>query len=419
MKPTSLTTIAAIVVIGAVGFMAGRISSSDSAADDGNDAPAETRSARGPASRSGESAGSSTGRARDRKDDPSMAAAVSPTERLARLDSIIRDTNPLDRSRALLAFIDQLGPGEFEEAVAHFRSLGITDSRFGEYALLLSGWAEVDPLAALAYAKDNTGGGFATGTILATWASNDPEGAIQWAETNHTGDGANPYLAGIIRSLGATDPARATDLLAGMPRSRERGDALDAMLPHLITQGADATRAWISGITDDSLRDGAMMRAADKLAAIDPAGTAAWLLANPGDASQRRMDDVYSAWARQDQAAAVGSLATLPAGEQRSDALRGVISSVASENPREAVALMDRYPNDVNDGVVRNLVWHSFGSDPVLAVSQIARIADEGDRNRTYGRLLRSWTERDPAAASNWIQNNPLPQPVQERLNRQ
>lgn len=413
MKPKFLTTSAALVLIGAGGFMAGRISSQD-ASITGAQGPAETKS-----SRSASSAVADNSVVKSRRSLRSeRTSATSAADRLVRLESIVRGEDPLDRSRSLLAFIDQLGPGDFEEAVAKFRSLGITDSRMAEYSLLLSAWAKVDPLAALDYATQNTGGNFASNTILTTWATSDPEAAIRWAETQHEGDGANPYLAGIIRGLGSTDPARATQLLTGMPKSVERGEALDAMLPHLLSQGTDATRAWIEGLADDSLRNGAMMRSAEKLAAADPAGTAEWLLANPGDATRRRMDDVYSVWARQDEQAALTSFAALPAGEERSNALRGLVTNIATKDPQAAVSMMDRFPNDVTDRVVQQAVWHSFGNDPVTAVSQIARIADERERNRTYSRTLSYWMRQDTAAATAWLQNNPLPPAVQEEINR-
>lgn len=339
-------------------------------------------------------------------------------ERLSRLEAIIRGENPLDRNRALLAFIDQLAPSDFEAAVAHFRSLGLTEERLGEYSMLLSAWAKADPLAALTYAKENTNSRFATDTILTTWASIDPDAALLWAEANHSGDEANPHMAGIIRGLAASDPQRATALLTGMPRSRERGEALDAMLPYLLAQGNDAARAWIGAITDDSLRNGAMLRAADRLAAKDPAGTVNWLLENPGEATQRRMDDVYSTWARQDEQAATNSLARLPAGEIRSDALRGIVSSVAGADPARAISLMDQYNADVNSDVVRNFIWHSFGNNPGLAVSQIARISDAGQREQMYRRTLDRWIERDRNAAAQWIQSNPLPDSLQQHVQR-
>jgi hypothetical protein len=415
MKLSNLTTISALVVIGTVGFLAGRISSPDTQADATGDAPQNTRATR--ASGSAVAAGGSG--ARVLKDRVSTRSSLSATERLSRLESIVRGENPLDRNRALLAFIDQLGPGDFEEAVAHFRSLGITDNRLGEYSLLLSAWAKADPFSALAYAKENTNGRFATDTILTSWASLDPDAALYWAQSNHTGEGANPHLVGIIRGLAESDPKRATTLMTEMPRSRERGEALDAVLPYLLAQGNDATRAWISAITDDSLRNGAMMRAADRLASNDPAGTVSWLLENPGEATNRRMDDVYSTWARKDEQAAITSLARLPAGEVRSDALRGIVSSLAGQDPAKAISIMDRYGSDVNDNVVRNFIWHSFRNDPATAVGQIARIEDDGQRDRMYRYTLERWLERDATAAGTWMQSNPLPESVMQNLRGQ
>lgn len=414
MKIQPLTILAALVVIGAGGFMAGRVSSQgpETKAVTG---PDESR----PARSSGTSSSSESAAERMRRTKESERRSESTTERLSRLESIIRGENPLDRGRSLLAFIDQLGPQDFEEAVAHFRSMGMTEERMGEYAMLLSAWAKADPLSALAYAKENTRSRFATDTILTTWASIDPDAAIRWAEANHTGDGANPNLAGVIRGLASTDPQRATRLLTGMPKSIERGQALDAMMPYLLSQGNDATRAWIDGIADDSLRNGAMLRAAERMAVTDPAGTVAWLLANPSEATQRRMDDVYSAWASKDEQAAMSSLANLPAGEIRSDALRGVVSSAALRDPAYAVSIMDRYAGDVDYGVVRNFIWHSFGRDPVLAVNQIQRIADVGERDQMYLRAVSRWIERDPATAGSWLQGNALTPAVQESLFRQ
>ncbi len=413
MKLNHTTLLAVFVLIGVGAFMAGRVSSPSAPAIP-RDGPAETRFSRSAARSSGAEDASNRRISRTLKSDRSEMG--SSKVRLAKLEAIVRGENPLERNRALLAFIDQLGPGDFEEAVAHFRSLGITDSRTGEYSLLLTAWAQADPMSALSYAKENTNGGFAQDTILTSWASTDPEAAIRWAQSNHDGDGPNPYLPGIIRGLAQSDPARATELLASLPRSIERGRSLDFVLPHLLEQGAIATRAWIASLTDDALKNGAMERVADKLADSDPAGTASWLLANPGEAANRRMDDVYGVWANKDQLAALNSFRALPAGDTRSNALRGVISSVAATDPKAAVSLMNRYPNDVNDRVVQSVVWHSFGTDPATAATQIARIGDEQQREQMYRRTLDVWFERDPASAQAWIQVNQIPDSVRARI---
>ena len=417
MKLSSPTTIAAVVAIGTAGFFIGRISSSSDSAGAGDSPDSKTAPTR-TSSLSSSGGGSSASRSARtaRTESRTATAKVRGEDALARLESIVRGTNALDRNRALLAFIDQLEPDEFEGAIAHFRSLGITDSRFGEYGMLMTAWAQVDPMKALDYVKKNTNGGFALNTVLSTWAADDPESAIAWAKTNHTGDGANPYLPSIIRTIAATDTARASELLTSMPRSGERGEALDGLLPQILKQGPDAARAWIASLTDDALRDGAMSRVAEQLAQTDPKGTADWLLANPGEALKNSLDNVVGAWAATDQKAAVAFFSALPKGEARSNAFRGIVSAVASSDPKAAAGMIDRYSGDVNDGAIRSFVWHSFGSEPSLAVDYIGRIADAGERENAYRRTLDFWMDRDPANAQAWMQSNTLPPNVQQHF---
>ena len=415
MKSASRNLLLALVATGTVAFVAGRISSRQAAPETTASGPQSTRSSIRNAAKASDA---EERRSTVRGERSGNSTGAEPAERMKRLESIIRGEDPLDRNRSLLAFIDQLGPGDFEAAIDHFRSLGITDSRLGEYAMLLSAWAKADPLAALSYAKDKTGNRFAADTILATWATIDSDAAIRWAGANHSGDEANPYMAGIIRGLAAADPTRATQLLSAMPRSRERGVALDAMLPVILAQGNAATQEWIAALQDDALRNGAMLRAAERLAANDPPGTVQWLLDHPGEAADRRMDNVFSVWARKDQQAAVAALDRLPGGEPRSDALRGVISSLAVGNPTQAAGLMDRFPADVDDRTVRNFIWHSFGTDPAAAVSQIARLSDAGFQERMYRRTVGRWLEIDAPAATAWLRSNPLPPAVMAELER-
>jgi hypothetical protein len=413
MKLTPITALAALLLMALGGFMAGRISSKNPVTDS-KDTLSEAGAFRS-AVRSSEGEGS-LAKSEPRSSQTARSEKESPADRIARLEAIIRGENPLDRTRALLAFIDKLAPGDFEAAVAHFRSLGITDDRMGEYSMLLTAWAQADPVAALAYATANTQGRFASDTILTAWAKLDTEGAIAWAKNHHTGDGANPHLPGIIRGLIESSPSRATELLASMPRSVERGDGLDYILPHLWQQGPEAVKAWIESLSDPSLRNGAMARAAEKLAEFDPAGTSDWLLANEGSATNDELDNVYSTWSKADFDASVAAFESIPAGENRSNALRGLIRNATTRSPQEGVALMDRYPNDVNDRVVQNFIWHSFEKDPATAVSQIYRMTNQPRQERMYRRALGAWIERDAKSAQAWIVNHQLPQAVLDRL---
>ena len=419
MKSSPPILVAAVVVIGVTGFFIGRISSSAPAGD----AIPDAATASGRNAPRGVGPGPVDGRRSFRASRPAdrrdaSPARVSGPEALARLESIVRGENALDRNRALLAFIDQLDPAEFEDAVAHFRSLGITDGRFGEYAMLLTAWAQTDPTKALDYVRANTRGGFALNTVLASWASKDPDSAIAWAQATYTGTGANPFMAGIIRAIAATDTGRASELLTAMPRSRERGEALDGFLAHLTQAGPEVARQWVDGLRDPALRDGSMSRLAEKLAQTDPAGTARWLLANPGEALNSSLDNVVGSWASTDQQAAVDFFKTLPQGEPRNDAFRGIISAVASKDPQAAATMIDRYSADADNGAIRSFVWHSFRQEPALALDYVSRMTDAGDQERTYERTLGHWLDRDPTQAQAWIQNNNLPPKVLESLQR-
>jgi len=411
MNRHQLLTTAVTVLIGGGAFLAGRASVSRAISGE-RSVPVASARAGGVSNRVAADSDRS-GAAADRANRP-----AAKENHLARLEEIIRGNDPLERNRALLAFLDQLAPGEMPDVVDRFRALGLTDARAGEYAMLLTAWAKADPLAAMAYAEEKTRGPFATRTLLAAWAANDPDAALRWADAHHQGDGANPYLAGIIQGIAATDPDRATKLLAGMPFSEERGEALNALLPFIAAKGGDAARAWVDSIQDEQLRDGAIARMAEQLAAKEPKATADWLLANPGQASLRQLDDVIASWMDQDKAAAVSYYDTLPAGEARTSALRGIVNTMALENPQEAARFMDSHPADTNDQVIQQFVWHSSQEDPVLAASYIARISNPREQENLYNRMLTGWLRRDPASATGWIQSNPLPEAVQQRLQR-
>ena len=119
-----------------------------------------------------------------------------------------------------------------------------------------------------------------------------------------------------------------------------------------------------------------------------------------------------------DKDAALAFYQNLPSGEARTNALRGLVTTMATENPRAAADFLDSHAADGNDRVYQQFAWHSFGQAPDLAANYIGRIADEGTRNGMYRRMLDSWMERDEAAARAWISNVQLPADVIQFLDR-
>lgn len=416
MNRNLLLALAAGTTIAGGAFFAGRLSVSRNQAENAQESDGRVVSARA-AGGSASSATESSGNARPGEAKSLSSRSAGKEAKLAKLEEIVRKNDPLERNRAFLAYLDQLGPEDMAEAVERFKSLDLGESRNGEYAMLLAAWAKADPVAALTHAKegDDDEDGFAFKTILATWAGNDPDAALRWADANFDGEGANPYLIGIIQGIAATDLNKATQLLTSMPYSNERGEALASLLPYVLTKGGEAAREWVSSIQDEQLREGVLNRVVEQLASREPKETADWLLANPSQATLRQLDDAMSAWAEKDQKGAVAYYNALPTGEARTDALRGIVNTMATENPKEAAQFMDSHPADTNDQVIQQFVWHSSQEDPALAATYIAKISNEREQVNLYNRMLNGWMRRDPAAANAWIRSNSLPQAVQIR----
>ncbi len=411
--PAALT-----VIVGTIGFMIGR-SSPSSVSNNTETNPERLSSFRGSNMESGAVSDLRRTSATPRQGMEKPNASGSNSDPMARLQEIKNIADPLEHARLWLQLVESLSPEQFEEFVAAYRAEGIPPERMGDYAMLLTAWAKTNPQAALDYASKNTNNPFARQTILAAWAGYDPDSAISWAKANHKGEGANPFMVGVIKGLAFQNPELASSLLQEMPRSTERGEALDNLLPSLLQQkGLAGARDWVNSLTDPSLRDGSITRIAERTLKQDPEGTADWLIANPTENSGRLIDDALFAMASKDQTTALAYFSKLPAGEVRSNALRGIINATASENPQQAVALMDAHSSDVTNRVVEQFVWHSFRQDPQTAVSSISRLTNNEEQERMYSRTLEWWMERDQQAAINWANNNTLPPKVVERLNR-
>ncbi|MDA8976867.1 hypothetical protein N9F70_01315 [bacterium] len=413
MKSTYYAVIAALVIVGSASFLAGRLTTGDRAAAS-EATESDLRATKSSRPQATADFPDRPGRTRQNSDRPDTGESVSAEALASEMRTLLDDPNAFDRSRSWLEFLEGLSDDQFLDVITAFREGGLPRERMSEYAMLLSAWAERDPLAAL----ENTGKLFARQTILATWAITAPDAALRWAESNHEGDGANPLLVGVIRGIASHDPLWANEIMSTMPYSRERDRALDTLLPKIAAMGADEARQWADAIDDDRLRAGAVSRLAARFAAEDPQGTADWLVANSGDAVRSSMDDVIATWMRQDKDAAVGYFEQLPIGEARSHALRGIVNSMALDEPASAAQFLDNHETDANDRAVQQFVWLSLGKDPELAVTYIDRIDNQRDQEQIYQRTLDWWLRNDESAAMAWMADNTLPEPVLNHLER-
>ena len=322
--------------------------------------------------------------------------------------------DPVERAKGFLALIQTLETDEFLNVVADFRALGITEQRMSEYGMLLHAWAKADPEGALDYAIKKTGTPFARQAIMASWSTDDPEAAIAFARDNYEGEGANPLLVGIIRGIAPSDLNRASGLLQDLPYSRERGDALQSILPYVMENGSDLALTWAAGIADPQLKSGAISYIMGDLAGSEPLRAAELLnTLDDREAATRAADDVAGSFARVDLEEAKTWSAGLDE-DLRAEAVEGVIGHYASQDPVAASEWLGSLAGTTNlDSAIRQFAWRSLGSEPELAAEWIGQIQSPERRNEMYNSILPRWLRSDRSSAEQWIQETPeLPESV-------
>lgn len=330
-------------------------------------------------------------------------------------------SDPIARAEKFLEFVKNLSPDQYLAAVDAYREGGIENEQFGEYRMLLSAWAQVDPLQALDYAKENTGTNFARQTILSAWAKNDTEGAVAWARDNFDseakGADANPWLVGVIEGISSLDLGRATQLLEELPFSRGRGQALDAVFAEVTASGPENAKRWIASLSDEKLKSGAAGRLAGQLAKEDPRAAAEWASSMGPEILKSSAGEIVQQWADNDLPAALSWVESQPEEIVASAGPSLVREMIQNENVVAASDWLANYEgNPAFDDSVKSLVWHSMGDEPALAADWIMRLSTEDDQRNTFHRMIGRWMSKDEAGVVDYVNNNPVPEGIKQRV---
>ena len=329
-------------------------------------------------------------------------------------------SDPIARAEGFLQLVKNLRPDEFLDAVAAYREGGINDEQFGEYRLLLTAWAQVNPLEALDYAKENTGSPFARQTILSAWAKNDTEGAVSWARENFDIEGdenrSNPWMIGVIKGIASIDLGRATQLMEELPFSQGRGEALDAVFAEVTSGGNESAKRWVAQLTDKSLKEGAAARLAGRLASEDPEAAAIWASSLGPEVMKRAAGSIVDQWAETDLDAAKAWVDGQPDEVIAASGPQLIENIIEDEDISTATAWLSRFEgNPAFDDSVRTLVYRSMSQEPTTAADWIMKLSSDRDQERTFHRVLGGWMQKDKEAAMGYINNNSVPDSIKRR----
>ena len=340
--------------------------------------------------------GAGSTKARPTGDAGALNRMPSPTpeQASARLKTIFENEDPVARMTDFLAFLNTLDTNEARSAaLATVMENFNPRERARELNMLMSQWASVDPVAALTSVKDNKDwtGHMAASTVLSKWVGTNPDAAIAWAtengkEANET-EGGNQYMVGVLAGLAKTDLDRAATLAQTMNRSRARGDAMERVLDQYLTQRTpEATQTWAASLEQSPFKDGVLSRLAGRLASKDAPSAAAWV-------------------------------SSLPETENKPQVFAEVVERWSRDQPNQAGAWLNQFaPSTATDAPRETFAWQVQKKDPEAAIAWASTITDEKRRESATRGLIKSWFEREPDAARQWVDASDQPQRIKQRF---
>ena len=320
------------------------------------------------------------------------------------LKAILDEGDVGSRFEQLAYQMDRMADEDFALMLAEIEERGFNNVMSDERVMLISAWAKRDPLAAMAYLKENDRSDRMQFAAMATWASNDPDSAEAWARENHNGRGANDWMVGVIQGLASSDPERARTLAAELPRSKEQWRAIESTMPYVMDQGSDFSREWLEGLEDGRLLSQSAEWMARRMARENPEDAATWIASlSTKEARREASEEVALRYAREDLGAAQSWVSSLPQ-DTRTEAAEGVVSVMAKEDPRGAVAWLEQLGDDPDyDGAWADLVDSGYRAEPDVALASALRISDERWRDKYTNNYLSRWMKDDKAAATQFV----------------
>jgi hypothetical protein len=383
----------------------------------------------------------------------SQTSALSLTNALAielaesgDLKTILAHRDPLVRMSALMTYVGKLSDAELPDALTTLRQntpdwdpdarvaaqLILTrwgaadpDGAFtyidkldlkkagGDAATVLSALAATDPQRAIKWLEDPDNkyvnmpwmGQILAGSVTKEWVRQDPDAALKWAlsvpENQRTG-----AFTGVLGSIAATDPVRASSLAMELPDGDARREILGQIAKAWSETDPAAALDWANSLSGDEKKK-AMGETLGTWAQSDPRQAALYVDKLPEDQRDAKLiDQVAGTWARQEPAEAARWIGQMPENEGKIDAMGDVIWNWTVADPAAASEwLLQQEPGRSRDEGIGALAKATFDNDPESAVTWAAHMSDEKRRVDSVGIGIHFWLERDPQAASKWLEN--------------
>lgn len=288
-----------------------------------------------------------------------------------------------------------------EKAAAWFMETGSTSQTL--LNSLVSGWAAVDPAAAIAWSgklPDPGNRNVSLTTAVGELARQDPAAAAAAAAPFLTDAPVPPTPAGaapppakpavpdlptILADIwGSSDPASAAQWISELPAGASRTEAATTLATVWAAHDIQAAVTWSEGFADPTLRASIVEHLGTTWGAIEPDKALAWLATQPPDIAANGIQGAYNSWAATDPAGMRDWISQLQPG-LGSDQARRALGDVVSAN------------------------------DPLAAIDLARSLYSPSAQSDALNRYYHAWQRQSPAEARDWLTQEWATLPPQAR----
>lgn len=127
-------------------------------------------------------------------------------------------------------------------------------------------------------------------------------------------------------------------------------------------------------------------------------------------------ENVIWTWTRIDPEAAWDRVSLLHSETLRNELQSSVLQTWVTYDATRALALLAQIPDELRDRIRLGAIWNLTNQAPDKAIAVITEITDSGMQQFAVDTLLSQWADKDPEAAIEWIQTDPITEPNRQNL---
>ncbi len=326
---------------------------------------------------------------------------------MVKLSDILNTSNRVERTRQMLAFIDQIGDDDMAGIISGFQEAGWVDFNRSEYSMLISTWMNRDPFTAISFLDENEADGWTRKLAVSAWASEHPEAAANAINGLEDEGKVNDWVVGLIEGMARNDPEGALRTLSGMPNGDTKWQAIRGILPEVVIRGSEFAGEWLEKIEEPKLQRDTAKRLAQTLANRDPEAASEWINNMTSAETRQEASQVVSEiYAEQDLDAAMAWTENLPL-DTLPEAAEGVAKHLTREDPATAAQWLLKLGDTPDlDGARIRFLREAGPNSPEIALEHVHTLSRANDQERYYNEILRRWKKNNSDEAIAWANAN-------------